>query len=83
MLRKSWRRLCAQVLAAGPEDWVHPASRKAKLWVKLRDLMAETGLTDLAAQHVALVCGPRRAARPSLAVDITAFMLWEGPVQYV
>ena len=53
---------CAvQVLAAGPDDWVHPASRKAKLWVNLQDLQAETGLTDAAAQHIALVCGSRRA----------------------
>ncbi|KAK9842356.1 hypothetical protein WJX81_008251 [Elliptochloris bilobata] len=47
------------VLAAGPDGWVHPASRKAKLWVNLQDLQAETYLTDAALQHIALVCGPR------------------------
>jgi len=60
----------AQVLAAGPDSWVHPASRKAKLWVNLLDLQTETGLTDAAVQHVALVCGPRCATpqdqRPAL-----------------
>jgi hypothetical protein len=60
----------AQVLAAGPDSWVHPASRKAKLWVNLLDLQTETGLTNAAVQHVALVCGPRCAApqdqRPAL-----------------
>ena len=54
---------CSQVLAAGPDDWVHPASRKAKLWVNLADLQAETHLTDAAVQHIALVCGPRRGSR--------------------
>ena len=58
---------CVQVLAAGPDDWVHPANRKAKLWVNLLDLQAETALTDAALQHIALVCGPRRASTPRAA----------------
>lgn len=65
-------RGCAQVLAAGPDDWVHPASRKAKLWVNLSDLQAETHLTDAAVQHIAIVCGPRRGSRLACACQCRA-----------
>ena len=40
----------------------HPANRKAVCRVYLRELQQETGLSDDALQHVALVAGPRCAA---------------------
>ena len=68
----SLRGRALQVLAAGPDDWVHPASRKAKLWVNLTDLQAETHLSDAAVQHIALVCGPRRGTRRACPCHVLA-----------
>jgi hypothetical protein len=45
----------------GPDTLVHPKNRKVKCRVHLRDLQSETGLTDAALHHIALVCGPRQA----------------------
>ena len=55
-----------QVLVVGPDHLRHPRNRKAKCYVRLRALQDETGLTDAALQHIALVCGPRNACTPSL-----------------
>ncbi|PRW58621.1 28S ribosomal mitochondrial [Chlorella sorokiniana] len=37
----------------------HPANRRVKAYVYLRDLQEQYGLTDAALQHIAAVCGPR------------------------
>jgi hypothetical protein len=37
----------------------HPANRKVKAWVHLRELQREYGLTDDALRHIAAICGPR------------------------
>ena len=50
-----------QVLVAGPDHLRHPKNRKVKCYVRLRALQDETGLTDEALQHIALICGPRCA----------------------
>lgn len=40
-------------------DFNHPMNKKVKCWVYLRDLQAETGLSDDAIRHIALIAGPR------------------------
>lgn len=37
----------------------HPKNKKVKLRVYLRDLQAETGMSDEALQHIARVCEKR------------------------
>ncbi len=56
--------LCAavQILQVGPDNLEHPLNKKVRLQVYLRDLQDESGLTEDALQHIALVCGPRCAA---------------------
>ncbi|KAL4426864.1 hypothetical protein ABPG77_006650 [Micractinium sp. CCAP 211/92] len=46
------------VFAVGTNE-AHPANKKVKAWVHLRDLQHEHGLSDAALQHIARVCGPR------------------------
>lgn len=45
------------VIAAGPSH--HPANKKAKLQVYLRDLQEQKGLSEEALQHIARIAGPR------------------------
>ncbi|KAL3156329.1 hypothetical protein ABBQ38_000647 [Trebouxia sp. C0009 RCD-2024] len=47
------------VLSHGSFAGEHPVNRKAKCTVYLRELQAQTGLTDEALQLIARVCGPR------------------------
>jgi hypothetical protein len=48
------------VMAVGV-DTPHPANKKAKLRVYLRDLQQEADLSDAALQYIARICGPRCA----------------------
>eukprot|EP00884_Botryococcus_braunii_P001638 jgi/Botrbrau1/11475/Bobra.0360s0003.2 len=42
-------------------DYNHPLNKKVRCWVYLRDLQEQTGLSDDAIRHVALIAGPRSA----------------------
>ena len=58
-----------QILQVGPDNLEHPLNKKVRCQVYLRDLQEEAGLTDAALQHIARVCGPRRA--PALRICAT------------
>lgn len=46
------------VLSVGTNE-SHPANKRVKAWVYLRDLQQNEGLTDEALQYIARICGPR------------------------
>ncbi|EFN59453.1 expressed protein [Chlorella variabilis] len=46
------------VLSVGVSE-SHPANKRVKAWVHLRDLQRDQGLTDAALRHIAAICGPR------------------------
>ena len=48
-----------QMITTGPRHLTHPINRKAKMWVYLRELQEQEGLSEEAVQHIARVAGCR------------------------
>ncbi len=47
------------MITTGPRHLTHPINRKAKMWVYLRELQEQEGLSEEAVQHIARVAGCR------------------------